>query len=124
MYFHLQLLLFISASSTFPPTYAGKALSLVIGGVAAGVNSVWAGPWARRVMLQRSEIGMLSGCGGSALLTRYLGLGKNEVEEPGADMLALKRSFKTSHAMSIHLNLISIGATLWHGWNLACRLQF
>lgn len=57
IYFRIQLLLFVSASLTFPPTYAWKGLALMIGGVVAGLNWAWAGPWARRVMLERNESG-------------------------------------------------------------------
>jgi hypothetical protein len=40
------------------------------------------------------------------------------------DMKALNRAFSKAHAMSIHLNLVTIGATLWYGWRLASKLQF
>lgn len=40
------------------------------------------------------------------------------------EMLVLNRAFSRAHAMSIHLNLITIGATLWYGWQLASKLQF
>lgn len=69
VYFRIQSLLFLFSSLTFPETYAGKALALVIGGLVAGLNWGWAGPWARRVMLERNEIGRLPvsfivvGCG-------------------------------------------------------------
>jgi len=38
------------------------------------------------------------------------------------EMHAVKRAFSRAHAMSIHLNLITIGATLWYGWRLASKL--
>ena len=44
--------------------------------------------------------------------------------ETSPEMAALDRQFKKNHAMSIHLNLISIGATLVYGWRLASKLQF
>jgi len=40
------------------------------------------------------------------------------------DMKVLNRAFSRAHAMSIHLNLVTIGATLWYGWKLASKLQF
>jgi hypothetical protein len=40
------------------------------------------------------------------------------------EMAKLKKEFSRNHAMSIHLNLIALGATLWYGWRLASRLKF
>jgi len=40
------------------------------------------------------------------------------------DMKILNRAFSRGHAMSIHLNLITIGATIWYGLRLASKLQF
>jgi hypothetical protein len=40
------------------------------------------------------------------------------------EMKNLNRSFSQAHAMSIHLNLITIGATLFYGWRLGTKLQF
>lgn len=31
------------------------------------------------------------------------------------------RNFSRNHAMSIHLNLITVVATLLYGWRLGCR---
>ena len=38
------------------------------------------------------------------------------------EMKRLKRDFSRNHAMSIHLNLISVGAMMMYGWRLAGRL--
>ena len=40
------------------------------------------------------------------------------------EMKILNRKFSRAHAMSIHLNLITIGATIWYGLRLASNLQF
>lgn len=40
------------------------------------------------------------------------------------EMKILDRAFSRAHAMSIHLNLISIGATVFYGWHLASKLTF
>lgn len=40
------------------------------------------------------------------------------------EMKNLNRSFSRNHAMCIHLNLITIVATLWYGWRLASRMKF
>jgi hypothetical protein len=40
------------------------------------------------------------------------------------EMKKLNRSFSRAHAMSIHLNLLTIGATLLYGWRLGTKLHF
>jgi len=42
--------------------------------------------------------------------------------KPSEDMKRLNRVFSKNHAMSIHLNLITIGSVLFHGWILASSL--
>lgn len=44
-------------------------------------------------------------------------------EQLSEDMTNLNRAFSRTHAMSIHINLISIGAMIWWGWKLALRLD-
>jgi hypothetical protein len=44
-------------------------------------------------------------------------------EDVSDDMQSLNGSFSRVHAMSIHLNLITIIATLFHGWPLSSRLD-
>jgi hypothetical protein len=44
--------------------------------------------------------------------------------EASIEMGHLNRSFSKIHAMSIHLNLITIIATLYYGWRLASRFKF
>ena len=38
-------------------------------------------------------------------------------------MKAKNKAFSRAHAMSIHLNLLAIGATVWYGFRLASRFQ-
>jgi hypothetical protein len=38
------------------------------------------------------------------------------------EMQRLRKVFSRNHAMSIHLNLISIGAMVFYGWRFASRL--
>jgi hypothetical protein len=45
------------------------------------------------------------------------------LEEVSEEMQGLNRSFSRAHAMSIHLNFITIIATLFHGWQLSSRLD-
>jgi hypothetical protein len=40
------------------------------------------------------------------------------------ETVKLRRSFSWNHAMSMHVNLVTIGATLWYGWRLASKLKF
>lgn len=48
---------------------------------------------------------------------------KEKGEELMSDqMRRLKRTFAWNHAMTIHLNLISIGAIVVYGWRLAGRM--
>lgn len=47
----------------------------------------------------------------------------NDPTEVSDDMRALNKTFSRNHAMSIHLNIITIGATLWWGVKLALRLD-
>jgi hypothetical protein len=40
------------------------------------------------------------------------------------EMKAVMRRFSKAHGMSIHLNLITIIATVWYGFVLASKLSF
>ena len=42
-------------------------------------------------------------------------------EDSGGVTQVLNRAFSRAHAMSIHLNLITIGATVWYGMRLVSR---
>ena len=41
---------------------------------------------------------------------------------PSPEMQRLRKVFSRNHAMTIHLNLISIGAMVVYGWRLGSRL--
>jgi hypothetical protein len=43
-----------------------------------------------------------------------------EATDPG--LIAASRNFSKNHAMSIHLNLVTLGATSFYGWRLAGRI--
>lgn len=45
------------------------------------------------------------------------------MEGMSEEMRKVNRAFARNHAMSIHLNLLAIGATLWYGVRLASRFQ-
>lgn len=49
---------------------------------------------------------------------------KYDVAEGVSEEMKIKnRTFSKNHAMSIHLNLLAIGATMWYGVGLASRFQ-
>ena len=48
----------------------------------------------------------------------------NEVVNQSKEMKAVNRRFSRAHAMTIHLNLLTIVCTLWYGASLASRLHF
>ena len=39
------------------------------------------------------------------------------------EMKAKNRAFSRAHAMSIHINLMTIAATIWYGFRLSSRFQ-
>jgi len=47
-----------------------------------------------------------------------------DVRAVSEEMKTLNRSFSRAHAMSIHLNLMTLGATMIYGWRLASKLKF
>ncbi|ESU10967.1 hypothetical protein FGSG_05059 [Fusarium graminearum PH-1] len=67
-------------------------------------------PPTRKLMLYRAEQGIANAKMASP-------------EDSGPVMQILKKRFGTAHAMSIHLNLIGLGAHLWYTWRLASRLD-
>jgi hypothetical protein len=47
-----------------------------------------------------------------------------DVEQASQEMdEALNKAFHRCHAMSLHLNLVTIGALIAYGWRLALRLK-
>lgn len=47
----------------------------------------------------------------------------DDIARTSEEMRKLNRKFSKNHAMSIHLNLLAIGATMWYGVCLASRFQ-
>ena len=39
------------------------------------------------------------------------------------EMKVKNKAFSRAHAMSIHLNLLAMGATIWYGFRLASRME-
>lgn len=46
----------------------------------------------------------------------------NDPTTKSEEMKVKNRTFSRNHAMSIHINLITIGATIWYGVRLGSRL--
>ncbi|KAF2179444.1 hypothetical protein K469DRAFT_641340 [Zopfia rhizophila CBS 207.26] len=118
IYFQGQSLLLLLTAVTFPPhgplslvMKKGDWISFAIAGVTAALNLFIYGPRTRQIMIDRIHQETRDG-------------GKfNDPTGVSEQMRLLNRAFSRNHAMSIHLNLITIGATLWYGWRLASRLN-
>lgn len=48
---------------------------------------------------------------------------RSEKENVSEEMRRISRHFSRNHAMSIHLNLIAILATIWYGFALASKVK-
>ena len=50
--------------------------------------------------------------------------GKKYNDPEGSEEMKVKnKAFSRAHAMSIHFNLIAMGATIWYGFRLASRFE-
>ncbi|KAL2143327.1 hypothetical protein VTI28DRAFT_10570 [Corynascus sepedonium] len=121
IYFWAQTTLITLSALTFPP---GGIASLVVRktdgilyAVALGtaiLNLMVYGPQTQRAMVDCVHQG-----------TRD----RSNVEERpvsndlSPEMVRLRKVFSRAHAMTIHLNLVSIGAMLVYGWRLGSRLS-
>ncbi|KAI1100827.1 hypothetical protein F4804DRAFT_344434 [Jackrogersella minutella] len=118
IYFCGQTVLLLLTAATIPPygpltLQASKSnwMPFTIAGVTALLNLMIYGPRTRQIMIDRIH-----------QETRD-NVKSNIPTEPSDDMRTLNMSFSRNHAMSIHLNLISMGAIVWWGWKLALRLD-
>ncbi|EOA84694.1 uncharacterized protein SETTUDRAFT_163548 [Exserohilum turcica Et28A] len=87
-------------------------MPFAIAGVTAGLNLILCGPQTKRLMIERVHQATHE-----ANVRLDPGVKRKEME-------VLNKAFSRAHAMSIHLNLVTIGATLWWGWQLVSKLQF
>ncbi|KAI1760791.1 hypothetical protein GGR53DRAFT_62087 [Hypoxylon sp. FL1150] len=118
IYFRIQTFLVLLTAATIPP-YGPKTLRdskgnwipFAVAGVTALLNLAIYGPRTRKVVIDRTH-----------QVTRD-GRKPDDEAELSEDMVRLNKAFSRSHAMSIHLNLISIGAMIWWGWKLASLLD-
>jgi len=135
IYFATQSLLLLIVSATVPPhgflsmiRKKNVWIPLVVAGITAGLNLVLFGPRTKDLMVARVHQGMLTIMllGASA---EWMEATRDAEVQAGAGMVSeamgkLNRSFSRAHAMSIHLNLVSIGAMVWYGWHLASLMKF
>lgn len=99
------------AITTWAATFAVMACSSLL-------NLFLWEPRSRRAMIDRTH--QETRDGGPLKHAR----GTEEDIEPTPEMQAVQKRFRRSHAMCIHLNLVTMGATLVWGWTLASRLKF
>ncbi|KAF2677448.1 hypothetical protein K458DRAFT_481360 [Lentithecium fluviatile CBS 122367] len=118
VYFRSQSLLLLLTAATFPPhgpalrvTQKGDLVPFIVAGITAALNLMVFGPKTNRIMMVRKYQAEIDA---RKLVEGFV----------SDEMKKLNRSFSWNHAMSVHLNLVTIGATLWYGWRLASRLRF
>ncbi|KAF2969763.1 hypothetical protein GQX73_g3798 [Xylaria multiplex] len=118
VYFRTQSLLLILTAVTIPrqgpfTLIANKVawIPFAVAGVTATLNWWVYGPRTRQIMIERIH-----------QETRD-GLQKPATDDDSPEMQRIRRSFSRSHAMSIHLNLLTIGSMMWWGWELASSLN-
>ncbi|KAK7702713.1 hypothetical protein SLS57_011264 [Botryosphaeria dothidea] len=119
VYFRLQSTLLIVTALTYPPT---SLLALYKAPVDAGLlafasatalaNLAKYGPATSTAMVERIHQETRDG-------KKF-----NDPSGPSEEMHLRNRAFSRNHAMSIHLNLLSVGATVAYGFRLASRLRF
>ncbi|TGJ81720.1 hypothetical protein E0Z10_g7055 [Xylaria hypoxylon] len=126
-YFRSQSLLIILTAATIPSQgpltlIANKAawIPFAVAGVTAGLNWWVYGPRTRQIMIERIHQETRDGL---QKQTTDDDDDDDVVETPSPEMQRIRRSFSHNHAMSIHINLFTIGAMLWWGWKLASSLN-
>jgi hypothetical protein len=116
-YFNSQSLLMLLTLITVPP-YGPVSLvqdlksliPLLLAALPAGLNWAVFGPRTKKAMLDRVHQEIVDGI-------------KYNDPEINEAMRLINRAFSKAHAISIHLNLVSIVATLWYGVRLAARFK-
>ena len=152
IYFQSQSLLLLVVAATSPPhgpvsLIKGSAnlIPFAVAGISAGLNLVIYGPRTKTLMIERAHQGMYSlsiavfqdfkrsdlcnlSQRPSVVANRKVATRDAKLHLPPGttsnETRILNKLFSRAHAISIHLNLVTIGATLWYGWNLASRMQF
>ncbi|KAI1309921.1 hypothetical protein F5Y03DRAFT_347853 [Xylaria venustula] len=124
IYFRGQSLLLLLTVATVPPhgpftVVADKAawIPFAIAGITAILNYTIYGPRTRQIMMERIHQETRDA------LQKQATNDSASSETPSPEMQSIRRSFARNHAMSIHLNLLTIGAMLWWGYKLASNLN-
>ncbi|CRK38118.1 hypothetical protein BN1723_004359 [Verticillium longisporum] len=118
IYFKVQSVLVLTTIITYPLGPRGLLSSpkdlvpLILAGITACANFFVFGPQTLTTMVC---------CVHQETTDKKNGIPVGEVSE---DMRAFRRAFSRNHAMSIHLNLLTIGSTLWYGVRLGMHLNF
>ncbi|KAH6686761.1 hypothetical protein F5X68DRAFT_261771 [Plectosphaerella plurivora] len=121
IYFQCQSSLLLLTLLSVPPAGPMSLLRSVhtwvpfaAAGATAALNLCLYGPRTRQIMMGRIHQNTRDGKKTTA----------DDPAKPSPEMQALNRDFSSAHAMSIHLNLVTIAATIYYGLTLASRLQF
>ncbi|KAH6643722.1 hypothetical protein C7974DRAFT_4068 [Boeremia exigua] len=119
VYFKGQTLLLGLVVLTLPPggpkslvDNQTSAFAFAVAGGSALLNLFVYGPETQRLMIERVH------------QTTRDSNRSTSTDGITSEMHKLNRSFSRAHAMSIHLNLVTVIATLYYGWRLSSRLNF
>ncbi|KAI1358356.1 hypothetical protein F5Y08DRAFT_333194 [Xylaria arbuscula] len=131
IYFRSQSLLLLLTVVTIPSRgpltlLANKAswIPFAIAGATATLNWLIYGPRTRKLMIEGTHQETRDRLQKQKLIDDPDNDAKGAVAEtPSPEMQRIRRAFSRSHAMSIHLNLLTIGAMLWWGYKLGSSLN-
>ena len=119
VYFKMQSILLVVTIITYPPaslvTLSKTSMDaglLALASITALANLVKYGPATSTAMVERVHQETKDG-------KKF-----NDPAGPSEEMRLKNRAFSRNHAMSIHLNLLSVLATVAYGYRLALKLQF
>lgn len=139
LYFRIQSILIFLTAATHPPygpfslvTMTGDMITITFAGAMALLNLTTYGPRTQQAMIERihqgeERLGFMMGRTVTDILLCLVetrdGRKFNDPETTSEEMRTRNRTFSKNHAMSIHLNLLAVGATVWYGIRLASRVQ-
>ncbi|CAH0054519.1 unnamed protein product [Clonostachys solani] len=120
VYFRIQSLLLLLLAVTAPSRgllslieRKSNWVPLLVGTCTAALNLFVFGPRTSRAMVSIDQQGTA---------TANAQTEPSERQPLNQEKAVLRKIFSKNHAMSIHLNLITIIATLWYGWGLSTKL--
>lgn len=134
VYFRAQTLLLVLTAATLPlpRVLTADGVLFAVAGVTAVGNLVVYEPRTRGAMGRGKRV-ELCRCWavGAVMADGFVEKGHGTTRQ-GADsreaetleMKRLKREFSRNHAMTIHLNLVSVGAMVVYGWRLGGKLSW